>query len=586
MKKIFLIIFFVNIVSYCNGEKNGNPPNKLEISMDGDPVYSDEDYEPFYHRIPFPFTDIGMQKNQFIYEAKIDNFIFLELNSSNDTNRTIQKFPYNTDLNITIQDKYAHLLLIDEKGLNLYTFAYELFLSKCGATSHNIRQLNRVFKKADIFKLNSMPLKNYRLILQSLLMEALKNINIPNLENEKALFISIDPSVTFLPAAVIEDTLENLRMSFEQLNIRYCYECKEIIPYDEYGYLSWYSSANKGKSKEDFFDFNFSSEKLITFGINDKTIFTAYPLDLIGSNLETDKLSHHSFCNNNHTFVQNSYYERGLEQFTDDIIVYFIKNEFKKREISSSENTIYFPCFPENYWELMSNIEVYGSGSYEDCKKLIQDYLKIKSEEKISSDFGFNYQATWPLENLDDVTLKNVDIIIESDVIKQMLTEDANYKGEKKSYEIITPKKLELDIEKICNSMFESGKAQSFSNSVKTLSKCIHLVYTREIMQKMKISEDKDIKLKLKNSEWIQGLIYENLLVFHDKEKDWFYQSQSRSIEGFFYNIQKQLEHEKAKVITVAIEILTVLIITFAIGFVVRYKAKDIDVIENLSKKR
>ena len=478
------------------------------------------------------------------------------------------------------------MLLIDEKGLNLYTFAYDLFFSKCGATSHNIRQLNRIFKKADIFKLSSMPLKNYRLILQSLLTEALKNIYIADPENEMALFINIDPSVTFLPAAVIEDTLEDLRMNFEQLNIRYCYECKEIIPYDEYGYLSWYSSSDRGKSKEDFFDFNFTDEKLIIIGINDKAIFTAYPFDLVGKNLESDKLSHHSFCNNNHTFVQNAYYERGLEQFTDDIIVYFIKNEFKKREISSTENTIYFPCFPENYWELMSNIEVYGSGSYEDCKQLIEDYIKIKSEEKVSSDFGFNYQPTWPLENLDRKILKSVDIIIESDIIKQMLTEDVEYKNEKKVYELITLKELESEIEKVCNLMFDSGKTQSLSNSVKSLSKCIHLVYTREIIQKMKISLDKDIMLKLKNSEWIQGLLYENLLVFHDKEKDWFYQSEASSIEGFFYSKQQKLEFEKAKVLTVAFEILAALIITFAIGFVVRYNSKDADVVENLNKKR
>jgi len=357
--------------------------------------------------------------------------------------------------------------------------------------------------------------------------------------------------------------------------VRYCTECKEIIPYDEYGYLTWYSSSNKHSSIADFFDSDTANENLITMGINEKAIFVAYPLSLADKNLENDKLSHHNFCNNNRTFVQNAYYERGLEQFTDDIIVYYLKNEFKKKEYSQTENIIYFPCFPENYWELMSNIEVYGSGNYDDCKKLIEEYIKIKSEEKIASEFGFDYSPTWPLQNFDPATLNNATIVLESDIIKQMLTDDLDMKEERKMNEIITGRELDQEIEKLCKNMFENNKAQTFSNSVKTLSKCIHLVYTRQLMKKIRFSDDKDIILKLKNNDWIKGLLYENLLVFHYKEKEWFYQAQQRGLESYFFGIQQKFERDRSDVMSKTWFLLFALFFTFAIGFVMRYKVKE-----------
>jgi len=214
----------------------------------------------------------------------------------------------------------------------------------------------------------------------------------------------------------------------------------------------------KKDPKGDFFDYNF--QELITMGINEKAIFVAYPKSLIGNDSENDKLSSHNFCNNNHTFVQNAYYDRGLEQFTDDIIVHFIKGEFKKREIVTAENIIYFPCFPENYWELMSNIEVYGSGNYEECKQLIEEYIKAKSNEKINSPFGFSYPPTWPLEDLNSEAINSIQIVLESDIIKQILTQGVD--DDKKTSQIFTGGELEKEIENVCKTMFETEKSQNF----------------------------------------------------------------------------------------------------------------------------
>jgi hypothetical protein len=570
----------------CANAGSANQNTRLENSVDGNPVLDGESpHQQLHLRIPFPFTDKFMQKNQYPYEDRIEEYIIGQLNESSNINDTMKKIPYDTDLDITIKGRFAHLLLIDEKGLNLYSFSYDLFLSKCGATSHNIKQINKVFKKADIFKLNSMPLKNYKIIIQSLLLEGFKYLNIEDSDQEMPLFINVHPSLTFLPAAVIEDTMEDLRMSFEHLNVRYCTECKEIVAYDEYGYFAWFSASDKENAK-DFFDYDFVNENLVTLGINEKAIFVAYPLAISAKSLESDKLRTHNFCNKNATFVQNAYYERGLEQFTDDIIVYFIKNEFKKRELTSTDNIIYFPCFPENYWELMTNIEVYGSGNFEECKKLIEEYVRVKGEEKINSEFGFNYSPTWPMENVDMRTVNTAKIVLESDIIKQMLTEGMDIKEDKKSSEIITPKEIDKEIEKVCKSMFASSKSQTFSNSVKSLSRCIHLLYSRQLLKKMKINDDTDVILRLKNQEWIKGLVFENLLNFHHKEKEWFYQSQQRSLENFFFSIQQRAERDRNRVLNVSILLIFTLLLTFALGFIIRYRGKDAEVIENLIKKR
>ena len=67
MKNIIFLILLFSLESYCNDQKKINPPVKLEISVDGDPIYQDVEEEFFSPRIPFPFTDKGMKKNQFIY---------------------------------------------------------------------------------------------------------------------------------------------------------------------------------------------------------------------------------------------------------------------------------------------------------------------------------------------------------------------------------------------------------------------------------------------------------------------------------------------------------------------------------------
>jgi len=559
-------------------------------SFNGDTlVITDKPSEILHIEHDFPFTDKRMQANQRHYEKLISNVIINELSKSKNISEASRKYPQHSPVFLTIVNKFAHHLLIDDYGLSLYTFSYDLGLNSCGVHVLNLTTLHIEQKKGDFFNLQSIPNTKYKLIIERMIKESTKYTKSKE-EQEIPLFITVHPSLTFLPAAVIEDKLENLRVDFPSANVRYCNECPNILSFDEYAYFSWLTINPTTTENVTFFQPK--NQYVINLGILPKAVFASYPLEIVTESDENDKIVDHQYCfgssKSTDAFVQNVYYERSLEKFTSDFLFFTAREVVDKQKGYSAEIRVNFPCYPKNYTEKVNTFLIAGTGNLEECKKQINNFMQknyIKSESSQSFDLP-NFDLQWPLEGFKNTkVLSEASLYIESENLEEFF----NVGSGSSQYKAITLGQLENIIKGYCQKFLNGEEDPKHSNAFDDgVNNCLHLIYENSLLYKMGIKKDKELRLRNTNSlveNLLKGVTIRNLGLFHSSEKEWFYSAQERILETYSVRMKEKQEVDRVKAMNMTLVLIAALLVTFFIGFIIRFRIKDVNSMEGVKYK-
>ena len=525
----------------------------------------------------FPFTDKRMKNDQFKYERAIAELITNDLDNSTSVTNASKKYPQDSPAYLTIEGKFAYHLYIDDVGISLYTYSYNLILNSCGVNVEELRSVHLVQKKGDIFSQNIASVTR-REILAGLLKES-STYTKTKQEQEIPLFITVHPTITFLPAAIIEDTLEDLRLDFPNFAVRYCKDCPNILTYDEYAYLTWLTISNAGATEDDNF-FKAKDDYIINIGIQPKALFTAYPYNIAGQKTDGDKLVSHTYClyKERHTnvFVQNVYYERSLDKFTSDFVSRTVATAADKHD-SSTDVTVKFNCYPKHYKEKIDTFSMVGTGDLKGCRT---DIVALMNQNYFSPlNNNFNQPAhdfPWPLENLAETeTIKDAKIFIESDTLEDFYQATAI-----DQFKVFKIEDLSLKIDEYCNEFLneEVASIKRHENQKGFLNTCIHLIYINSMLTRIKIPRSKELSLKVKNNRvetWLMGITIRNIESFHTLEKEWFYAVQDRTLETYLFKVREGQEAERERAVNLTFALVAALALTFWIGFIVRFSIKE-----------
>lgn len=588
---LFYILVLLFSGAYVSLSKFTHQTSRLtKDSFNGDSfVVTDTQHEVLSFEHNFPFTDKRMQANQAQFERLISKAIISELSKSANLTEASQKYPHDSPVYLTIISKFAHHLLIDDYGLSLYTFSYDLGLNSCGVHVLNLTTLHIEQKKGDFFNLQSVPSTKYKLIIERMIKESSKYTKSKE-EQEIPLFITVHPLLTFIPAAVIEDKLENLRVDFPSANVRYCSECPNILSFDEYAYLSWLT-INSGSTENVTF-FQPKDEFVINIGILPKAIFTSYPINIVTESSENDKIVTHQYCIQKETkvdaFVQNAFYERSLEKFTSDFLFFSAREVVDKKGGYSEEVKINFPCYQKNYTEKVNTFLIVGTGNYEECKKQVNNFMQknfIKSENSQSFDLP-NFDLQWPLEGLKDTkVLTDAHIYIESDNLEDFY----NVNSGSSTYKAFKLEQLENNIQEYCKKFLNGEEDPKHTNNISDgVHNCLHLIYENSLLYKMGIKKDKELRLRVTNNlveNLLKGVTIRNLGLFHSLEKEWFYSAQDRILETYLVKLKETQETDKMKAINMTLILVALLMLTFWVAFIVRYRIKESVPVEDVKRK-
>jgi len=519
-----------------------------------------------------------MQANQATYERAISKAIINDLTTSKNITESSLKYPHDSPIYLTIENKFAYHLFVDEYGISLYTFSYDFGLSSCGTNVFNLKILHIEQKKGDIFNLQSIPNTKYKLIIERMIKESSKFTKSKE-EQEIPLFITVHPTLTFLPSAVIEDKLDNLRLDFPSANVRYCKECPNLISFDEYAYLTWLTINAKTTENNQFFVPQ--DQYVINLGLNDKAVFSSYPLKIVAQNNENDKVVTHQYCLNKDrhvdAFVQNAYYERGLDKFTSDLLFYTAREVADKQKIATPEIEVKFPCYPQNFKQKLETFLIVGTGNLKECKTLIKNFMQknyIKSESSQTFDLP-TFDMPWPLESLKGgKTLEDASIYIESEDLENLY----NLSLATEKYKSLTLNEISTQIDQHCTSFLASGGQNTEPKLTKEhLNSCLHLLYTSSLLSKTGISDKKELRLKANSGlaeDWLKGVTIRNIELFHSLEKEWFYSVQDRALESYLLRSKEIQDVEKTQATNWTFALIASLAVAFWIAFIVRFREK------------
>jgi len=580
-KKLAILALLIICALSFEAKENNKRGTKFGSSSPGDTIANTSTSGPnltLFHE--FPFTDKRMKAHQRVYEELMNEIIIKDLKESKNLTEAFAKYPLNSPVTIRIESKYAFLFLIDEKGVSLYTFQYELVLTSCGPSVEGLKLLNVNQKKGDLFNLQSVPSKKYKLIIEQLIKEAYKYTKYEE-EQEIPLFITVHPSLTFHPAAIIEDKLENLRVDFPAFNVKYCQECQNVLPFDEYAYRGWFGVTSQDDNLDNVYS-RVQDQLVINIGFYEKAIFLAYPLDIAPTTLEDDKIIKHQVCDNNklevQKFVQNAYYERSLERFANDMLYYFVKQETDKAD-ATQQISLNYPCYPKFYHEKLENIMIHGSGDLEGCKEKVKEFMNknyVRAENV--QNFGLpTYEMPWPLEGLKNSDLaKEATIYIESEDLEELFKKETT----DKSYYPLKVGELVEKIEDYCKGFFsEEGERVSGSRTKKEyLNSCLYLQYINSLLSKINLPSTKEVRVKLPqspNEGWIKSIVISNIETHHSLEHEWFLQAQEKGLESYLLSENAQKEKDKEHALSVTFVVILVLCFTFWLGFIVRFRKSD-----------
>lgn len=585
---IFVLLFSATYLGFAKFSQQ--IPKLTQNSFDGDSLASaDHTKETISFEHNFPFTDKRMQSNQALYERYLTNAIINQLSKSNNMTEVAQKYPLDSPVYLTIEYKFAYHLLIDDYGLSLYTFSYNLGLNTCGAHVLNLTTLHIEQKKGDFFNLQSVPSTKYKLIIEKMIKESTKYTKTKE-EQEIPLFITVHPSLTFLPAATIESKLENLRVDFPSANVRYCKECPHILSYDDYAYLSWLTINPQSTENGTFF--SPKDQYVINLGLLPKAVYAAYPIELVAGGNDNDKVMTYQYCLGNQkavsAFVQNTYYERSLEKFTNDFVFYTAREVADKQKGYTEEVKIQFPCHPKNHTNKINNFLIVGTGNLEECKKQITAFMQknyIKSESSQSFDLP-SFDLPWPLDGLKNTkTLAEAALYIESENLEDFL----NPSPGKKRYVAIKLDQIETKTKEYCQKFLNNEDTTTYNNFDDGVNNCLHLVYEYALLQKMGITKDKELRLRNTNhlaEDLLKGVTIRNLGLFHNIEREWFYSAHDRTLETYLVKLKEQEEVDRAKALNITVILIALMMGTFWIGFIIRFRIKEtVAPVEDIKRK-
>lgn len=577
----FILALLAPTIVYHASVAAKDPP--LQQSMEGSNLAastsSDENIEVLHS---FPFTDPRMKTHQREYEQIINDFIIEDLDASKNVTEASEKYPQDSPVLLTIQNKFAFHLFIEENLVTLSTFNYDLSLDSCGVNPQNLRTVHTESKKGNIFDLHSVPNKKYKTIIENLISKS-ANYAYSREEQEIPLFITVHPSLTTLPAATIEDTLENIRLDFPKYRVKYCTACPNVLPYDEYAYLTWLSILNYDTTSDNRF-FQPKDQLVINLGFTSDAVFVSYPIELVSKGSEDDKVVTHTYCLNKQVqinpFVQNAYYERSLDRFTKEFVS-------SRIEGNSKEDEIKFPCYPGYFDEKVHGVRVKGSGNFDQCKKDINTYMKEKAESQSWQDFGIsNTDVIWPLDSLrESSVLHEAKIYVESEALESLLK--VGLSDEK--YSSIKFEDLSTKIKNNCTE-FLGEEVKSIISSKKNIeytNTCLHLIYIDSLLQKMGIKKEKELRIKMRShgpETWIKGVTLRDLETFHSLEKEWFNAAQDRALETYLVRLKDAQELDKEKAMNFTMTLIVILSVTFWIGFIIRFRSQEAQV-ENVKLK-
>lgn len=152
-------------------------------------------------------------------------------------------------------------------------------------------------------------------------------------ENEEKqqipLLVAIHPSLSFSPAAVIENLMECLKTDFATYNVRFCQDCSVVVPFDRYSYYTWFTAVNGDSFQGPFF--TLKEKYVLNIGFFENSITLTYPAQLGKSDESDDKIFNYQYCQDFkseiRSFISNSYYERSLSNFIGELIADFIEEQ-------------------------------------------------------------------------------------------------------------------------------------------------------------------------------------------------------------------------------------------------------------------
>lgn len=567
-------------------------PAPLQASLEGNSLAvttTPTDNVTFTHA--FPFTDKRMKMNQVQFEQYIEDLIISDLEKSENVTQASEKYPLNSPVYLNIDTKYAYHALIEESGIRLFTFKYDLTLSSCGPSVRNLIVLGSQYSAGDLFNTQTILNRKYRNIIESLIRALREEKKVHFLEQEKQykeqeipLFITVHPELAFVSAAIVEDRLENLRVNFPELNVRYCAACTNILPYDEYAYLSWMTISNNEAPKEDNF-FRPLEQNLINIGFGPKAIFVAYPDEVSLQSNEDDKLSTHAYCLNNkrevNAFVQNAYYARSLEQFASNFIMFTAKTISDKSNSQSSEEVkVELACYPKHYNEKIDVYSFTGTGNFTKCNEEIENYIKLNYvPSEANRNFGLPQdKMPWPLESLKGSVDMGSDIkvYIESADLENLF----QMSGLDSKYKSITLEGLYKQIKSSCTELLDQEVSDNLRDHAKKdyLERCMHFIYIYTLLNQTGMKKEKTIYIRNSagNAEsWMKGLTIKHIETFHRLEKDWFDAVQDRALEGYLLKLKAAQDLEVQRSMYMTFGLLVMLAMTFWIGFIVRFRNID-----------
>jgi hypothetical protein len=573
--KQFIFYSFLQLLFSASHCLSDNKPSTNQVPLDVPRSANSEESEMkslISSKHEFAFSDPRMIENQNAYEQMIMEKILVDLENSTNVTKSIAKYPQNSEINVIVEGKYAYHILIDTDSIQLFVYNFDLALESCGPYPQHLKIVHKAEIKGNIFELRSIPNKKYRVIIEQLLTDSSHIIKGTN--QEIPLFITIHPALTFLPAVIIEDTLENIRVDFMSLHTKFCRDCPNIISYDEYAYLTWY---NKGLHEED----ELLEEKpdVINIGFHPKCISLAYPLSLSPKTTDDDKIVKHRYCKQraiyDDSFIQNAYFEKSPEKVGSDLLYYNIKQATEKAN-PNSKVEIQYPCYPKYYSEKIENIVIKGSGNFKECKSEIKKFLKkydIRSETP--QIFGIpNYKMPWPLETLkENNPLREATINIDSSLISSFVK---SYDVES-NFRVTTISQLSKEVESQCTQFLTQDTDPDLAAKEKKeeLNKCFYILYSLSLLEQAGLDGKKEVQLKAPekiNEAWISGLTITNIETFYDLEYQWFLQTQQNVVDRYSSSLKERTQQDKRHALNVTFGIIMFLMVIFWMAFIIRYR--------------
>ena len=104
----------------------------------------------------------------------------------------------------------------------------------------------------------------------------------------------------------------------------------------------------------------------------------------------------------------------------------------------------------------------------------------------------------------------------------------------------------------------------------------------------MGIKKDKELRLRNTNNlveNLLKGLTIRNLGLFHSSEKEWFYSAQERILETYSVRMKEKQEVDRVKAMNMTLVLIAALLVTFFIGFIIRFRIKDVNSMEGVKYK-